>query len=116
TLEISVYMPEIPTITDVTFPSLKRLHMEDMEASLTMALVLGSNMPMLERASIEEIPLRRHHQNELKHHFVTNSPAFQGVNFIEVEDMESSWSFIRMLFAIHPLFGIFLNALRFILK
>ncbi|KAG8984685.1 hypothetical protein FRB90_005165, partial [Tulasnella sp. 427] len=38
TLEISVYMPEIPTITDVTFPSLKRLHMEDMEAGLTMAL------------------------------------------------------------------------------
>ncbi|KAG8945669.1 hypothetical protein FRC04_000630 [Tulasnella sp. 424] len=114
-LEISVYMPEIPIVNDVTFPALKRLHMEDMEAGLTLALVLGSNMPVLEVASMEEIPLRRHHQSGLRLHLAENSSAFKGISFVEVEETdEGRLSLVRTFLAVQPLFTFLLSMIRFI--
>ncbi|KIO28014.1 hypothetical protein M407DRAFT_22779 [Tulasnella calospora MUT 4182] len=114
-LDISVYMSDIPIVHDVTFPALKRLHMEDMEAGLTLALMLGSHMPVLEAASMEEIPLRKHHQSGLRQHLADNSPVFKGIAFVDVEETdEGHRSLIGTLLAVHPLLGFFLSMLRFL--
>ncbi|KAG9044546.1 hypothetical protein FS837_007951 [Tulasnella sp. UAMH 9824] len=113
-LEVTVNMSGIPIVHDVTFPALKRLHMEDMEAGLTLALVLGSHMPALEVASMEEIPLRKHHQSGLRQHLADNSPTFKGITLVDAEDVDDGrHSLIGTLMAVHPLIGFFLSMLRF---